>query len=137
MTDRKFDRRVSILRRPGDDDAILATVEDRYGNPSDVPTYVLGEDDRPLVCAAAYQPVLVPSGEPTDAAGGRDAGAVTWDVYVESPASIRRTDVIVEHEDCDDVTSPVVHRFEVRIVDEVRRFSADPSHWEIRAVEYT
>lgn len=136
MTDRKFDRRVSILRRPGDDDPSLVAVDDRYGNPSDVPGYVVGDDDRPLVCPAAYQSVTIASGEPTEP-GGRDTGSVTWDVFVESPATIRRLDVLVEHEDCHDVTSPVVHRFEVRVVDEISRFAGPASHWEIRAVEYT
>ena len=125
---RKFDKWLFVVRRPGDDDP-AAIVEDIYGDRIDAANSV------ETLCQGAYE--FVPTASGRIDPDGSNRMSTEWAIGLEPDADVRHTDVIVERADKDDPDSAVLHRFELSVVDLVTSFSGVPSHWEIRAKEYT
>jgi hypothetical protein len=128
---RKLDKRLIILRRPGDEDPV-DSVEDIYGNRIDRPAD--GDADLEALCWGAYETVPVGSGRIEPDSSNRIG--IEWIIDLEPDADVRHTDVIIERADPDDAASEVLHRFEPTLVDLVTAFDGTASHWEIRAREY-
>ncbi len=134
---RKLDRRLTIVRRPGDTDPADG-VEDRYGNRVDQASTNNVDDFVDCWGAAESRPTT--AGEP-DEFGGRDSGSTNWVLDLEPDADITRKDLVREYATADattgvvDYTSAIVHEWQIRSVDLVTTFKGVASHWQIEATE--